>query len=375
MIQVRPTSSTPVPHRQVPSGNTLRVLHLDTGREWRGGQRQVELLAAGLRSRGHEPLVVVTPRSALHRHLKSAGIAVAAIPMRNRLDLLAVRRLRRLIATWRPALVHAHDTRSHTLALTALVGRGNSVPLVVTRRSPSVPRGTLPYGARVSRFIAISGAVREALVRGGIDASRVSQVYPGVSRPADVARRDWRTECGWPADTVLAGVIGELAMPGGTPTVEAIAAMLPAGARERLRLVVLGGRGGGHCTLGGVAAFRAGFVHDIHHAIAGLDLMLHSGTAEGLGTAVIDAMSFGVPCVAFSGGSVAEIIEDGRTGMLVPRGDVPSFAAALATLVEDPARRTALAEAGRGGAQRFEPSHFVDGVLGVYRDLVERSKV
>lgn len=364
-----------MPTRPVPTDLPLRVLHLDSGREWRGGQRQVELLATGLRARGHEPLVVVTPRSALHRHLKSAGVAVAAIPMRNTLDLLAVRRLRRLIATWRPALVHAHDTRSHSLALTALVGRRNSVPLVVTRRSSAVPRGALRFGPRVSAFIAISRSVRDALVAGGVEAARVAQVYPGVSPPPGVEPRDWRAECGWEADAVVAGVVGELATPGGAATVESTCASLDAEARARVRLVLLGGRGGGHATMGGVRAYRAGFVHDIHRGIAGLDLLLHAGTAEGLGTAVIDGMAFGVPCVAFAGGSAAEIVDDGRTGVLVPRGDVPRFAAAVARLVLEPGQRRALAEAGRDAARRYEPAHLVDGVLRVYRDLVERSAV
>jgi glycosyltransferase involved in cell wall biosynthesis len=375
MIQTLPTLPTPVPHQQVPANRALRVLHLDSGREWRGRQRQLELLAAGLRRSGHEPLVVVTPRSALHRHLQADGIAVATIAMRNRLDLMAVRRLRRLISTWRPDLLHAHDPRSHSLALTALVGRRNSIPLVVTRRSHVPPRGTIGYRSRVARFIAVSDAVREALVRAGIKPARVSRVYPTVSRPSEVEPRDWRAECGWPADSVVAGVTGEFAAPGGAAVLDAIARLIPPDARARLRVVTLGGRAGGHDAIGEVACYRAGFVHDVHRAIAGLDLLLHSGSADGLGTAVIDAMSFGVPCIAFDGGSVAEIIDDGRTGRIVPRGDTPAFALAVAGLVSDGTRRTQLGEAGRVAAGRFDRSHFVDGVLAVYRDVVERSKV
>lgn len=375
MIQLPLTSSTPEPTTVVPASTPLRVLHLDTGREWRGGQRQVELLATGLRSLGHEPLVVVTPRSPLHRHLKSAGVAVAAIPMRNTLDILAVRRLRRLISTWRPAVVHAHDARSHSLAMTALVGRRNSIPLVVTRRSAAPPRGVLRRGPRVSAFIAISDAVGRSLLDAGVDPSRVARIYPGVSPPSGVEPRDWRAECGWDENTVLAGVLGELATPGAAPTLEAIAQALSADARDRLRFVLLGARATGHQSLGGVAAYRAGFVHDIHRAIAGVDLMLHSGTAEGLGTAVIDGMAFGAPCVAFAGGSVAEVVEDGLTGVLVPRDDIPGFARSVARLVTDAAHRTALADAGRERSRRFDPARSVSDTVRVYRDLIERSKV
>lgn len=350
----------------------LRVLHLDSGREWRGGQRQVQLLASGLRARGHEPLVVVQPRSPLYRHLKADGLAVASIQMRAAWDLLAVRRLRRLLATWRPALVHAHDPRAHSLALTALVGRRNTVPLVVTRRLPVPPKGAVRYGPRVTRFIAISAAVRDALVRGGVDAGRVRLVYPGVTRPAAVHARDWRAECGWPAESVVAGIVGPLATSAGIGALERITRALDAATRARLRLVVLGGPAGGRTRVGGIEAYRAGFVHDPHNAIAGLDLLLHPGTAEGLGTAVIDGLALEVPSIAFAGGSVAEILESDRTGVLVPPGDDGGFAEAIGRLVADPGRRRALAAAGPARADDFAPARFVEGVIGVYRDVLER---
>ncbi len=333
----------------------------------------MQLLAAGLRSRGHEPLVVVQPRSPLYRHLKADGLAVASIPMRAAWDLLAVRKLRRLIATWRPALVHAHDPRSHSLALTALVGRRNNIPLVVTRRLPKVPRGPLGFGGRVARFIAISGAVRDALLRGGVADDRIALVYPGVTRPAAVHPRDWRAECGWPPESIVAGLVGPLATTEGLAALGRIEHALAPATSARLRFVVLGGPAGGKSRIGRVEAFRAGFVHDVHNAIGGLDLMLHPGTAEGLGTAVIDGMALGVPSVAFAGGSVAEIVSHGENGLLAPAGDEAAFASAVDRLVGERALRARLAANGPGRSEAFAPSHFVEGVIGIYRELLARS--
>ncbi|HUQ83702.1 MAG TPA: glycosyltransferase family 4 protein, partial [Gemmatimonadaceae bacterium] len=274
----------------MPTGQPLRVLHLDSGREWRGGQRQVYLLARGQREQGHEPLVIAAPDAPLIRRLRSAGIAAAAVRMRGDWDLAAARRVRAVLRTWNADVVHAHDARAHAIALAALIGR-RSLPLVVTRRVPFVPRGRLKYGKRVARFIAISSAVRDALVAGSVDPSRIDLVYSGVPRPTVTRARDWRAECRWPADSVICGIVGAMTAEKGVATLEDIGRRLSDATRARIRLVMLGGQSAGSQPVGGIDAFRAGFVDEIHAAMAGLEVLLHPSSAEGLGTAVIDAMS------------------------------------------------------------------------------------
>lgn len=353
----------------------LRVLHVDAAREWRGGERQLLLLVQGLRERGAEPLVAARPGSPLLQRLKAEGIATAAFAMRNALDLLAMQRLRRLIATWRPDLVHAHDSRSHAIAIGALVGKWKDVPLVVTRRSSSPPRGLVRFGKRVARFIAISESVRDGLRAGGVGDARISLAYPGVSSRAPERPRDWRAECGWPEDTVVAGLVGPMALERESARLEVLLGLFPREPARRLGLVVLGGHATGRCEVAGVRAFRAGYVHDVPYALAGLDLLLHPGGAEGLGTAVIEAMALGVPCVAFAAGGLAEIIDDGLNGTLVAGDDGPAFARAVAHLVTDSRARERLGEAGPQRAGSFSPGRMVDAVQVAYRDVLERSAV
>ena len=99
--------------------------------------------------------------------------------------------------------------------------------------------------------------------------------------PVVDAPRDWRRECGWPADAVLGGIVGAMTAEKGLGTLELVAARLPADVRRRLRLVLLGGASSGAAAIGGVEAFRAGFVEQIHAAMAGLDLLVHPSSAEG----------------------------------------------------------------------------------------------
>jgi len=355
---------------RAPLAAPLRVLHLDAGREWRGGQRQVFLLASAMRADGHEPLVVGPPDAPLVRRLRARGLAASSVAMRGDWDLAAARRLRALIRTWRPDLVHAHDARAHAIALAALVGR-RDVPLVVTRRVPFTPKGVrVKYGRRVARFIAISRAVREAMVGGGVDPARIDVVHSGVPAPVVDRPRDWRAECRWPDDAVLCGVVGAMTAEKGIATLTALAERLPRAARARVRLLLLGGASAGPCTIGGVEAFRAGFVDEVHAAMAGLDVLWHPSSAEGLGTAVIDAMALGVPPVAFAVGGLPELIEDGVSGLLAPAGDVAAFAAHAAHLVDDADTRARLARGGRARAREFDVSHMVDGNVRVYHEVL-----
>lgn len=352
---------------------SLRVLHIDMGKAWRGGQRQVWLLARAQRDAGHEPIVVAPPDSPLLRRARGAGLAVSAVGAAGDWDLRAVRRVRQRIKFWRADLVHAHDARAHAIALAALVGRRRrDVPLVVTRRVALVPRGRLKYGARVARFVAISQAVRDALVAGGVAPERVDVVHSGVPVPVVERPRNWRSECGWPDDSVICGVVGAMTVEKGIGLLDEIARLLPDADRSTARLVLLGGVSAGMTTIGGLAAMRAGFVDEVHRAMAGLDVLWHPATSEGLGTAVIDAMALRVPPIAFRVGGLPELIVDRESGLLVPAGDIKAFAGAASLLVRDAAFRQRLGEAGPLRAAEFSVPRMAEGTTRTYERVLGR---
>ena len=350
---------------------SLRILHIDMGKAWRGGQRQVYLLARAQRDAGHEPMVVAPPDSLLLRRARGAGLAVSAVGAAGDWDLRAAGRVWRRIKAWRADLVHAHDARSHAIALAGLVGR-RRIPLIVTRRVAFVPRGRIKYGTRVARFIAISQAVRDALIAGGVDPARIDVVHSGVPSPVVDKPRDWRRECGWPSETVVCGVVGAMTVEKGIGLLDDIARRLPDEARASVRLVLLGGASAGMTTIGGVPAMRAGFVDEVHRAMAGLDVLWHPATSEGLGTAVIDAMALRVPPVAFKVGGLPELIIDHECGILVPAGDTAAFAIAATQLVQDPSLRRRLAEKGPAQASCFSVERMAEGTLQTYATVLGR---
>jgi L-malate glycosyltransferase len=351
--------------RHLPQGMALRVLHIDSGREWRGGQRQVFLLARGLREAGDEPLVAAFPDAPLIRRLRGAGVAAAPVRMRADWDIVAARRLRALLHTWKPDIVHAHDARAHAIALAALIGRGR-IPLVVTRRVTFVPKGRLKYGKRVTRFIAISRAVRDAMQSGGVDPARTEIVYSGVPTPVVQVARDWHAERSWQSDKVILGVVGAMTSEKGIHRLADVANAVDASVAARVRLVLLGGKAAGVDKIGQFEAYRAGFVYDPHAAMAGFDLLLHPSSAEGLGTALIDAMALRVPPIAFAVGGIPELVIDGEVGVLVPPSDTRAFARAIERLVTDPEQRQLLANRGPSRAAEFSVDRMISGTQAVY---------
>jgi len=78
-----------------------------------------------------------------------------------------------------------------------------------------------------------------------------------------------------------------------------------------------------------------------------------SGNVDGLPNTVLEALASGTPLVATPAGGIASVIEDGRTGALVPERDARALAAMIDLLLRDPARAAAIGAAARASAGRF----------------------
>ncbi len=115
-----------------------------------------------------------------------------------------------------------------------------------------------------------------------------------------------------------------------------------------------------------------GFREDVPALLAQADIVVHASTlGEPFGQVVIEGMAAGKPVIATDGGALPEIVIPGVTGLLVPMGDAPVMAEAMAALLSDPARAAAMGEAGRLRAQeRFTIAHTVRKLEGIYEYLL-----
>ena len=293
-------------------------MHVDTGRELRGGQRQVLLLLEGLRAAGEDCRLLAHHGSPLYQRAGAAGFPVEAA------GLLALRRHSRTCD-----IVHAHDAKAHTLA--AIVARG---PFVVSRRVAFAVKRSLLSAWKYrqpERFLAVSQFVAAELERCGIPKGKIDVVYDGVQ--PDLPQGAWKQA---------------------SPAV-ALASFDPAKGRD---LVTEAAR---------LSDCPVIYSNDLTADLRDVSMFLYMTRSEGLGSAAVVAMAMGIPVIASNVGGLPEVLAHGRAGLLVAN-DPTDIAAAMQRLREDFALGQTLIERGKKRvAELFTAQHLVEGTIASYR--------
>jgi glycosyltransferase involved in cell wall biosynthesis len=351
---------------------TPRIVHVASGREWRGGQNQVRLLAGAL-ARLDVPQVVVTGLgSRLASRLAESGVAVHAVRWDMALDprvaLAAAAESR-----GGPSVFHAHDAHALTLAGAAAALTG--APIVVTRRVDFPLRRRFCWN-RAARIVAISRAVERVLVADGIPPGRITVVHSGIAveEVRAVTPLGIRRQLGLPPGTPVAANVGALVAHKDQATLIAAAAA----ARRDLPDLhwVIAGDGPLRDFLGSEITSRGlddhvhliGHIPDARALIADADVFVMSSKEEGLGTSVLDALALGTPVAATRAGGIPEML-DGRAGLLVEVGDAASLARAVTSLLTDAALGERIRTAGQKAVTSWSDLRMAESMLEVYRSV------
>lgn len=358
----------------------MKVLHVEGGAHLFGGARQVMYLIEGLRARGIANVLLCRRGSDVARAAVTLAQVIEA-PMGGDADLRIIGWTRRAIARERPDLVHLHS-RIGADVMGGIAARLAGVPVVHTRRVDNPePRWQVALKYRLhDRVIAISEAIGRVLLAEGLPAARLRVVRSAIP-PSAFGRCGDRApvlaRLGLPADAVVLGVVAQLIpRKGHRFLLDALPGLIDL--EPRLRVVFFGKGPLAEPLAARIAAAGldgrvtlAGFRDDLADILPCLDLLVHPATLEGLGVALLQAAAAGVPIVASAAGGIPEAVHDGVNGLLVPPGDVPALAAAVARLLTDPDLRQRLGAGGVDLMRRaFSVDAMVDGNLAVYRELV-----
>ena len=362
------------------TGVLMRILHLDTRPDWRGGQLQILLTLRGLRERGHDAQLMARRDSPLARRAAAEGFSVHLFPPRF-LRLQAALCLREILDQQSFDILHAHDPHGLTAVWFTRAHRRSR--LVVARRVAyplsHAPLSLARYRA-AHRIIAVSQFVADSVVASGMNSSRVVVVYDGVEvPPATTAkmRRSARARWNITDQDLLLGCVGYLLPEKGQETL--LRALPQIRAQFPNCRVILAGDGPCRVKLQSLArelgiveaVIFAGFVEDVEAVYRALDLFVFPSLAEPLGSSLLAAMAYGLPAIAVASGGVPEIIENGRNGMLVDSPDALKFAASVCQMLGDRDGAARVAKAARETVERrFSAQLLAENTLRQYQTIL-----
>lgn len=359
------------------------VLHLDTGKGWRGGQRQaVELfermLKAGCRCR-----FVCRRGTPLRDYLQKGDLPFHTEPLRGELDLPSAFRIAGLCRRRGYQILYMHTAHALSIGLWAALFNRRLRTAAVRRVDFPIRRNPLSrikYRTRMlDRIVAISENVRRVLLADGIPPEKITVIRSGIDiHRFDEARPDpgLRASLGMGEGDVLVGTAAAMVGHKDYPNLLRAAEM------------VVAGEPGVHFAAAGTGPME-GRIHrlaedldlegrfhflgrreDMGGFLRSLDVFVLASRMEGLGTATLEAMSVGLPVVGTDAGGIPEIIEDGVCGLVVPRENPADLARAIRRLCVDSGLRKRFGEASLERVRRFDIDTTAEKTLELCRSLV-----
>lgn len=182
--------------------------------------------------------------------------------------------------------------------------------------------------------------LRHSVIHNGVDL----EVADAAAPAADLEK---------PPGEIWVGYIGRLeSVKGYDYLLEAVRSLEPR--HPGLRTLFIGGRRPAGFPDSGRVRFL-GFRSDVYSVLKHIDVFCLPSLSEGLPNALMEAMAVRRACVASAVGGVLSLVEHGRSGLLVPPGDVHALSAAIGELLTDARLRDRLGQAARARIEaRFE---------------------
>lgn len=372
----------------------MRVLHIISGDLWAGAEVQAFTLLKAMRDHHDmDVAAVVFNEGALAQRLRETGVEVSVISEREHSPVSLLVKLRRLIAEWKPDVVHTHRFKENVLGSIANALAGNAPSLRTVHGSPehshkglrhlpksAIRRLDLLCGRHLQRLIvAVSDELAEELRR-SFPGTRVVVIENGLdvalvhsqARPAEFVLAE--------PDTLHVGIVGRLVPVKRHDMFLRIAdALVKRAPGQRWHFHVLGS---GPLLPGllkqaealGITALTTfhGHREDIVACIASLKLLVICSDHEGLPMALLESLAVGTPVVAHAVGGVPNVLQ-GLTGVRqVRQHDAIAYADAILDLLGDPTDHGS--ELQERINLRFTAELNAERVCAAYRSLVSERR-
>jgi sugar transferase (PEP-CTERM/EpsH1 system associated) len=362
----------------------FKLVHLLQGLEVGGMEMMLVHLLEGLDARRFQSQVICYDSlGPLAYRLGMSGIPASLLKRRPGVDIPYILRLARQLAAIRPHILHLHNPTAFFYG--TLAGRLARVPYIVyTEHGRDFASSNCnKYLHRVmerlvNRIAVVSESGRAVLEAEGVPGEHIHTIHNGIDTARfQIGEDRWgmRVRLGFDRDQPLIGIVARLdpiknhasllrAMPRVTQAYPDANLLIIGDGPLRMDLE----RQAEEIGLGRTVRFL-GTRDDVPELLAALDVMVLTSLSEGLSLTLLEQSAAGKPIVATAVGGNAEIIEDGKTGLLVAPGDEEALASAITDLLANPERAHAMGQAARlRFLQGFTLERMVSRYEAVYED-------
>jgi len=361
-----------------------RILYLITELDVGGAEKNLFRLAVALRDRGWDvEVAALSGRGEVGKWLAAEAIPVHYVGMDFKAGPLGFARLVRVIRAARPDILHTFLFHANVAGrLASLFARApivvSSVRVAERRRRSHLFMDCLTQ-SMVDVEVCVSEGVRQfTAARAHISQRKLVVIANPVEKPvASRPRLDVRRELGASDADVVVLSVGRLdPQKGGLYLVAAAKELL---ASRRALLFVVAGEGPQRPALEAAIAAASigehfkllGWRRDAADLYAAADIFVLPSLWEGMSNSLLEAAASGLACVATSVEGSTEIIDQGRTGLLVPPSDSRALSTAVASLIDDaPLRRRLGLEAAAKVAAEYSLERFVSAHAALYSRLL-----
>ena len=373
------------------------ILYVIENIEFGGGERVFSQIIRGLDKERFGVFVASNPGGIFEKKLTEVGIKINPVRMTNRYNLGIISQLKKIIKTKDVRIVHSQGGRADFFA--RIAARIANVPIIISSMAMlvegydvsilrkglyvSIDRWTERW---VNKFTVLSEAMRRSLIeRHKIPPENIVKIYNGIEieeynpdlKELRNKKLEVRRELGLKNDVPVIGAIGRLVWQKGFEYLIRAAPEVLKKCPEARFLIVGEGPLKNKLILTGEKLNVAdriiytGFRNDIKEILASIDVLAMPSLSEGLPMVLLEAMAMAKPIVATRIDGVIEVLENSKTGLLVPAKNSHALAEAIVGILKDKAKASFFGQKAREAAkEKFSVKKMVEQIELAYEKLL-----
>lgn len=366
----------------------IRVLHIDSQKEWRGGQQQAVYLFEAMLKKGYHTMFVCRPNSRLSGYFKKHDLPSFEVNLFAEIDFISAFKITSYCKKKGFNILYLHSAGAHSIGLMAKIFYPKLIIVGIRRVDFKIKKNFLSQikykSSLVDSIVCISNEIKRVMRGCGINEDKLQVIHDGIDiKKFENAKIDpnFKNELKIPERDIIIGTIAALVGHKDYPNllnaakiviskIDCVTFVAVGDGTNREELIELHNK----LNLGDKFIFT-GYQNDVTKYLLLFDIFILASKKEGLGTSILDAQSVGLPIIATKAGGIPEIVKHNINGLLVNPQNSNDLANAIINLVVDKEKREQLGKNAKVSVKNFDININVKKNIELIETLLKRDNL